>query len=90
MSQAQVVASKLRKDYGSVSGFQGTRGSLGKGPAAMARWAHPFPIPNTEVKHRSGEGSPHGREQRAAGLFLFGAVSAPFLLLFYPYFFSGF
>ena len=50
----------------------------------------PVTIPNTEVKHRSGEGSPHGREQRAAGLFLFGAVSAPFLLLFYPYFFSGF
>ena len=38
----------------------------------------PVPIPNTEVKHRSGEGSPLGRDQRVAGLFLFGAVSAPF------------
>ena len=82
MSQAQVVASKLRKDHGSVSGFQGTRGSLGKGPAAMARWAHPFPSRTRKLSTAAAKVAPMGENSALPGFFF----SGPFRPIFCYYF----
>ena len=60
-----------------ISGFQGTEGSLGKKSGGDGAVGTPVPIPNTEVKHRSGEGSSLGGENSAPPGFF--PLRAPFL-----------
>ena len=60
-----------------ISGFQGTEGSLGKKSGGDGAVGTPVPIPNTEVKHRSGEGSSLGGENSAPPGFF--PLWAPFL-----------
>ena len=60
-----------------ISGFQGTEGSLGKKSGGDGAVGTPVPIPNTEVKHRSGEGSSLGGENSAPPGFF--PYMAPFL-----------
>ena len=60
-----------------ISGFQGTEGSLGKKSGGDGAVGTPVPIPNTEVKHRSGEGSSLGGENSAPpGFFPYMAPSS--------------
>ena len=70
-----------------ISGFQGTEGSLGKKSGGDGAVGTPVPIPNTEVKHRSGEGSSLGGENSAPpGFFFYGGIfdlSAAFWPPFY-------
>ena len=79
MSKLSQAQSKLhRKNIDIISGFQGTVGYTKKS-GGDGTVVTPVPIPNTEVKHRSGEGSRAiDKNSALPGFFFYG----PFWVFF--------